>query len=229
MSQLNLRIPRNSKTRRRRTNRSRAQACARRLTYPEPLEARRVLSTFVWSNRGDDDFADVFGSQAEAARQVVDAAMDVWERIIVDFNYNETPSAGSNTFELEFFTDSGDATCGAGTDTGGDIAGVPTDADITIQNCSAGGWFLDQTPLENSEFNGRIGNDFQGSAPFGSSAFGRADLLTIVLHEIGHAVGISQDEDFLLEDWNDDTPPFVDTGVTDARNPGNGTLWSTLR
>ena len=57
-----------------------------------------LMSVINWVNRGDasDRFADVFGANANAARAVADAAIDQWERTIVDFNYPD----GGNTFEL---------------------------------------------------------------------------------------------------------------------------------
>src|SRR5262245_55109199 len=76
----------------------------------EILEGRPLPSvTFNWQNRGvtsaqpfiippytddlepddpdtPDNFNFVFGDQAEAARQVVDAALHAWERVLKDFN-----------------------------------------------------------------------------------------------------------------------------------------------
>ena len=60
----------------------------------ERLEARRLLATIAWSNRGtatsdSDGFGGVFGNQAELARNVVAAAIASWERVIVNFNYGD--------------------------------------------------------------------------------------------------------------------------------------------
>src|SRR5687768_5073300 len=58
----------------------------------EALEGRVLLSTLTWANRNtfnganDNRFDDVFGVNAAAAQGVVDAALDYWERVIVDFN-----------------------------------------------------------------------------------------------------------------------------------------------
>ena len=60
-----------------------------------------------------------------------------------------------------------------------------TGSDIEIDTTAAGhGWFVDQTPSESSEFAG------PGSAPAG------VDLLTAVLHEIGHVLGYTDDGDY---------------------------------
>jgi hypothetical protein len=48
------------------------------------------------------------------------------------------------------------------------------------------GWFVDPTPSQDEEFAG-------GSAFAGSPAAGREDLLTTVLHELGHLVGLADD------------------------------------
>src|SRR5439155_6428771 len=53
----------------------------------EILEDRTVLSTIVWTNRGlaSDNFASTFGGNRELARNVVDAALLSWQRVIGDF------------------------------------------------------------------------------------------------------------------------------------------------
>src|SRR5262249_43538479 len=62
------------------------------LPQVELLEARRLLSNIVWTNRGGtgsdtDNFAATYGTNATAARAIVDRAIDDWQKVIVDFNY----------------------------------------------------------------------------------------------------------------------------------------------
>ncbi|HZT81836.1 MAG TPA: SdrD B-like domain-containing protein, partial [Gemmataceae bacterium] len=65
---------------------------------------------------------------------------------------------------------------------GGATLGVESAAGITIDDDAAGyGWYLDPTPGDDSEF--VLAGD-QGEQ-------GRMDLLTVVLHEMGHTVGLS--------------------------------------
>jgi hypothetical protein len=63
-----------------------SHACA---AVCEQLEARELLSTITWVNRGftasgplPDRFDTVFGSLANQARSVVDAALAAWARTI---------------------------------------------------------------------------------------------------------------------------------------------------
>jgi uncharacterized delta-60 repeat protein len=54
---------------------------------------------------------------------------------------------------------------------------------VVISHDGAGyGWFVDPTPLQDEEF-------VAGTAPAGSPAAGGMDLLTAVLHELGHLAG----------------------------------------
>ena len=151
----------------------------------DALEPRRLLSTINWVNRGmaSDRFGEVFGGQANVARGVIDAAIDRWERVITDFNN------GTNTFDLTI------AMRGTGTGFGGVGGGsgvivFDRGNDTTGDGLGDGdGWFLDPTPMDDAEFNGTLINAFAGSAPNGSPAFGKSDLLTVAMHEMGHAFG----------------------------------------
>jgi DNA/RNA endonuclease G (NUC1) len=65
--------------------------------------------------------------------------------------------------------------------------GSPTKATILIDDDANGvGWFIDSTPGDNSEFTG-IDTYFQATPH--SAAAGKYDLLTAILHEMGHTLG----------------------------------------
>ena len=54
-------------------------------------------------------------------------------------------------------------------------------------NAAGAGWFIDTTPLESEEFS------VLGDALAGTDAEGRVDLVTVILHEIGHVFGMEHD------------------------------------
>jgi hypothetical protein len=60
---------------------------------------------------------------------------------------------------------------------------------IVIDPTAAGfGWFVDATPFDSSEFSVSAGHG-ELQASFSSPAYGRMDLLTVVMHEFGHVLG----------------------------------------
>jgi hypothetical protein len=61
------------------------------------------------------------------------------------------------------------------------------------------GWFIDPTPLDDAEFGNRVFPTHAYAAP-SSAAAGRPDLLTTVMHEMGHMLGIPDDYDAGNED-----------------------------
>jgi len=64
---------------------------------------------------------------------------------------------------------------------------------VLIDRDAAGyGWFVDPTPNDNSEFPNRLGQYTLG-ADSGSPAANRVDLLTTVMHELGHVLGYADD------------------------------------
>jgi hypothetical protein len=59
---------------------------------------------------------------------------------------------------------------------------------VVLDDDAAGhGWFIDPTPLADEEFQAA------GPAVPGGTASGRVDLLTVVLHELGHVAGLPDD------------------------------------
>jgi hypothetical protein len=68
--------------------------------------------------------------------------------------------------------------------------GTPNTATITLDDDGNGvGWFIDTTPQDNSEFRAGSGGDYFTANP-DSQAYGKYDLLTTILHKMGHTLGI---------------------------------------
>ncbi len=71
----------------------------------------------------------------------------------------------------------------------GSLLGLATPQTITLDAMAAGyGWFIDPTPLDDAEF-----VTGSGSSTFDSRA--RMDLLTAVMHELGHTLGLDDLDD----------------------------------
>src|SRR5690606_29927001 len=60
---------------------------------------------------------------------------------------------------------------------------------ITIDSNAAGwGWFIDSTPADNAEFQATaLPGQLEAT---GGSAAGHIDLLTVLVHELGHMIGL---------------------------------------
>ena len=70
-----------------------------------------------------------------------------------------------------------------------DDSGVPNAGTILIDhNANGVGWFIDETPLDNSEFTAQDTDSYL-LATAESEASGKYDLLTTVLHELAHLYG----------------------------------------
>ena len=72
--------------------------------------------------------------------------------------------------------------------------GATVGNEIVIDSSAAGrGWFVDSSPGDNSEF---VPSGIAGemAAVAGSAAFGRMDLLSTVMHEMGNAMGFKEDK-----------------------------------
>ncbi len=67
------------------------------------------------------------------------------------------------------------------------LAFADSDQVFLSSNAAGHGWFVDPTSLQDEEFAA------DGSALAGSAAAGREDLLTVVLHEMGHLAGLADD------------------------------------
>lgn len=90
-------------------------------------------------------------------------------------------------------------------DVGGEYLGVAEGNTITIDDDAGGtgveNWFIDSTPSEDSEFD--------NPSLTGSAAFGRYDLLSTLIHEQGHVLGLSD----LYGEWNNVMGSLLDTGT----------------
>jgi len=74
-------------------------------------------------------------------------------------------------------------------DLGGMNLGQATDTIVLIDDDAAGfGWFVDPTPFDDTEFR-RENTDGELLAKHSSLAYGDMDLLTVVMHELGHVLG----------------------------------------
>ncbi len=148
------------------------------ISSPSSIETQDVL------------FFQAFGVQHNVGYQVQKielAAISLWQQQLhsttpIDLNFEITNLPTGHLAE--------------GTITSYNTNGTPKTATITIDDDANGvGWFVDSTPGDSSEFQGvgelgseGVGEYFQ-AAP-NSSASGKYDLLTAILHEMGHTLGI---------------------------------------
>jgi len=59
------------------------------------------------------------------------------------------------------------------------------------------GWFVDQTPMLDEEF---AGNGAVLTALSGGPAADRVDLLSVIAHEMGHAIGFGHSDDGVMDE-----------------------------
>lgn len=59
---------------------------------------------------------------------------------------------------------------------------------IFSPNAGGLGWFVDNIPEESSEFN--MTDEHYGTAPVNTELMQYVDLLTVMIHEIGHVLGL---------------------------------------
>ncbi|MES2205595.1 MAG: tandem-95 repeat protein [Pseudomonadota bacterium] len=77
----------------------------------------------------------------------------------------------------------------------GAITGQTTGNTITLDTNAAGyGWFVDSTPEDSSEFL-PTSNPNEWKAKPGSAAEGKMDMLSVLLHEYGHVLGLEHTAD----------------------------------
>ncbi|HYE27115.1 MAG TPA: Ig-like domain-containing protein [Allosphingosinicella sp.] len=87
---------------------------------------------------------------------------------------------------------------------------------ITIDSDGAGyGWFVDSTPGEDSEFEG---SGTRLTADAGGAAAGKLDLLTVLMHELGHQIGLTDD----YSTGHADELMYGYMNVGERRLPGDG-------
>lgn len=187
------------------------------------LEDRTVPSTITWTNRGQasDRFDSTFGANANLARGVIDATLTSWTRVLTSFNQ----PGGGNNINVTISMSSSGTGFGAGTSVslsnGFPVAGTITIArgnDTNGDGLGDGaGYFLDPTPLENSEFAGSILHAFTADVQAGSPASGLADLFTPIVHEVGHLVGMIGGSSRLQNPLNG---TVTNTGIADNSEGG---------
>jgi hypothetical protein len=77
----------------------------------------------------------------------------------------------------------------------GQTTGTGSSAQITLDAAAAGhGWFIDATPEANDEYLPTADPNVWKARP-GSEAEGKMDLLSVLLHEYGHALGLAHSHD----------------------------------
>jgi hypothetical protein len=189
------------------------------------LEDRSLLSTILWTNRGNafsdsDGFNGVFGANATAARAVVDAAIQAWQNVIVNFNF----AGGGNTFKLTVSVNPSEIGNGALAWSGleNDGNGKPTAGKIQLDagwDGHGAGYYLDAN-MFSPAFAGNILAPYAREATPGSSAVYLGDLFTVMVHEMTHVLGINTDPQesfqknlngYLRNTWQ---PDGVDAGGT---------------
>jgi hypothetical protein len=111
-----------------------------------------------------------------------------------------------------------------GTITGYDTNGRPNGGTLTLDtDGNSLGWFIDTTPDDNTEFDQNLTTTaFRATT---GTAAGKYDILTTILHELGHLQGIISGNtafDTSVQNING-IPTFIENGITATLTP-DGTI-----
>jgi hypothetical protein len=132
----------------------------------------------------DTDSAPTESLTHKTLSPIVDHAIDVWSA--ADLSPAQEEALQQVVVRIE--------------DLPGAALGSAQGTTITLDVDAAGaGWFIDETPQDNVEFITQPGTHDLMAAP-DRNAHLRADLLTTVLHELGHILGYDHDSHGIMED-----------------------------
>ncbi|HEY2840613.1 MAG TPA: hypothetical protein VGJ26_15765, partial [Pirellulales bacterium] len=224
-------------------DRVRAPRRRRAAAVAEALESRMLLS-ISWVNKGvstgddNDRFDLAFGTLAGQARNVVQAAIDFWSRSINSFNYGD---GGDNVYQMKIQMNElpfpAGSTLGASAGFYAERNGKPSKGSMGIGwlfgapqgGNNAAGYFLDPTPYESSEFQGKFDDAFVREK---TADLGGPDLFSITLHELGHAMGLASNSQTEAQSIDTEYPDTVNTPASEPPSTlwlydnGNGSLWT---
>jgi microcystin-dependent protein len=124
------------------------------------------------STDGSTEPGDTSAVTEEQLSEIVDAAIDRW--VVAGLSADLIAAMES--------------ACVSTSDLPGNHLGSSSRWNVTIDVDAAGrGWFVDATPGAEEEFNYSAGSEY--TAAVGSDGEGNYDLLTVVMHELGHVAG----------------------------------------
>ncbi len=175
------------------TLRSRPNRLEPRPLSCEQLENRSMMfAPIIWVNQ--HQFGEPFGPVNSAlAINIIGEAISEWSRAIDSFNYRNIGSADWSKGFYELFVNvqnlnmnGNSSTLANATPHAVDGDGKPFGGHINIDvNAAGAGWFFDPTPGDDYEFKNPISLFTAGGGP------DKQDLYSTVLHELGHALGLS--------------------------------------
>ena len=133
------------------------------------------------SNKPAVSLVDVSTQSAPLNQQTLEAVAEAARQHWIDTGLSERQVAALDEIEYEI------------DDIGGNRLGKANGFTVTIDDDAAGSdaWFVDMTPGLDEEF--LPASDHTSTALPGSAAAGRYDLLSAVLHEQGHVLGLGHD------------------------------------
>ena len=153
-----------------------------------------VFLEALYAASAADGSATVASLDATQLAALVDVARDFWEALGVD-----AAALDEASFEI--------------VDLPGSLLGLVDGNTVYIDATAAGhGWFVDPSPDESSEFGAAI--DGVMTADADSEALGRIDLLSVLLHETGHLLGLEHDSGSIMTASLDSGTRLIDADTT---------------